>query len=64
MHLLRRQREGDAAAAGVWLPEELAQDDANREVLLQRLTTTPGTFTFRVKAPTATPTRETATLAR
>ena len=51
MHLLRRQQAGDPTAPGVWLPEQLALDDAEREGLLRRLTTTPGTFTFRVSAP-------------
>lgn len=55
MHLLRRQQAGDAAAPGVRLPEQIALDDAQREGLLRRLTSTPGTFTFRVSAPAREP---------
>lgn len=55
MDLLRQQQAGNAAAAGVWLPEQIALDDSRREALLRRLTTTPGTFTFRVAAPARQP---------
>lgn len=63
MHMLRRQQAGDGGAAGVWLPEQLALDDARREELLQRLTTTPGTFTYRVRAPAPAPARQAAAAA-
>lgn len=55
MQLLRQQLAGDPAAPGVRLPEQLALDDALRERLLRRLTSTPGTFTFRVSAPAREP---------
>lgn len=44
MHLLQQKIDGQPQL-GVQLPEQLALADSQRTVLLQRLLSTPGTFT-------------------
>lgn len=48
MHLLQRKIEG-RPQLGVQLPEQLALQDSERDVVLQRLLTTPGTFTTKLR---------------
>ena len=45
IHLL--EREAQQRVPGVYLPEELLADDEQRAVALERMSTTPGTFTYR-----------------
>ena len=51
IELLMRRAEGAAAGwrPGVYLPEGLLADPAERARPLRRMTTTPGTFTWRVE---------------
>lgn len=48
MHLLRQRLQGQPLV-GVQLPEQLALQDSQRRALLDRLVSTPGTLTYRVR---------------